>query len=368
MAARIRVLEWITTPLGTHGLPLYALRMAEHMPGIQADFLTWRVDEPRLEERVKALGGQLYVVEGRLRHPLQYMFRARRLLRQQHYDLVHCHGNSCTLAMELWAAKSAGVPIRIAHSHNSHGRYPLLHRLLRPSFDRRYTRAMACSQEAGEWLFGGQPFQIAPNAIDPEAFTYDEEVRRELRAQWGWEKTFVVGCVGGFTEVKNQSFLLDAFAVAQHHRPELKLVLVGEGELFETILARVHALGLREHVRLTGQVPYVDRILSAMDLLAMPSLHEGLPTAALEAQCEGLPALLSEDIDRACALTNRARFLPLKQERWIAALRQAQPIPREEASRQALQVVRARGLSLTEAALQMQQIYLKELEAAGRWP
>lgn len=64
----------------------------------------------------------------------QYFERLIKVIRHEKYDIVHVHGNSNTMAIELLAAQVAGCKVRIAHSHNTTSDHMVVHRLLSPFF------------------------------------------------------------------------------------------------------------------------------------------------------------------------------------------------------------------------------------------
>ena len=181
----VRVLEVITTTMGRDGLTLAPLRLASRMTRARCDFVASAVADEGVRAMVEATGGRLFLAPSRLRRPLRYVRFLARLIRENGYDAVHAHGNSCTLAVDLFAAKLGGARARIAHSHNSQCRYRLLHRLLRPAFDALYTCAMACSAEAGRWLFPKRPFEIVRNPVDARAFAFDPAARASAREELG---------------------------------------------------------------------------------------------------------------------------------------------------------------------------------------
>lgn len=90
--------------------------------------------------------------------------------------------------LPLLAAKKAGVPIRIAHSHNTSIDKDFKY-ILKQYFRKKVTKAAnyycACGQEAGEFLFPGKEFTFIPNAIEVDKFLYNEEVRdRKTKRSW----------------------------------------------------------------------------------------------------------------------------------------------------------------------------------------
>lgn len=355
----VRVLEVITTPMRRDGLTLAPLRLAGRMARVRCDFAASFVADDGIRDAVEAAGGKLFVAPSRLRRPVRYVRFLARLIRENGYAIVHAHGNSCTLAIDLLAAKLGGARVRIAHSHNSACRYRLLHRLLRPLFDHLYTHAMACGTEAGRWLFPNRPFEIVRNPVDSRAFAFDPAARESVRAELGLGGEMAFGCVAGFVPAKNHAFLLDAFACALKRRPDCRLVLVGDGPLRAEIEAQAESLGIAGRVRFTGVRADVPRLLQGMDAMLLPSQFEGFPLVALEWQCAGLPAWLSSAVTRDCALTEGVRFLPLEPDRWADAIVQAKPIDRAAASAAGIRAVKEAGYDLEDAARSLEARYLE---------
>ena len=119
--------------------------------GLSFDFASTNQVDSLLYEEISKEGCHYYKLPPR-KQTLNYFIALRKLCKG--YDVVHVHANSATSAIELMAAKMAGVPKRIHHNHNSNTKHPYLNKFLHPLFVNCYTDAVACSNEAGEWLFG----------------------------------------------------------------------------------------------------------------------------------------------------------------------------------------------------------------------
>lgn len=252
------------------------------------------------------------------------------LLQQERYDVVHLnlfHGLSLVYAR---IARQAGVPMRIAHSHNTALRKSatrplklLLHGVAKRVFAKEATDLWACSTAAAEFLFpksalATKGFQFIPNGIDTERFRFNAEVREQVRAELGLEEKFVIGNVGRLCYQKNQSSLLDVFAQVKRQRPESCLLLVGEGELLEELKEKARRLDVISSVIFYGVTSHVERLLWAMDVFAFPSRFEGLGIATVEAQAADLTVICSDQIPAEAYLTPFVRVLPLYfgAERW----------------------------------------------------
>ena len=95
---------------------------------------------------------------------------------------------------------------------------------------------------------------------------------------------------------KNQTFLVRIFAQIKTRHQNSKLLLLGTGETVNDVKKLVEKLGLINDVDFLGVKSNVEDYLSAADCYVMPSLYEGLPVAAIEAQCSGLPCVFSTNI------------------------------------------------------------------------
>ncbi len=112
----------------------------------------------------------IYEVFGRNRNPISYIFRLRKIIIHNKYDMIHIHGNSATMFFELFAAVSCGIKHRIVHAHSTFCKHHFLHRLLKPGFDALCTLRIACSEEAGKWLFKYDDYVVLKNCIETEKY------------------------------------------------------------------------------------------------------------------------------------------------------------------------------------------------------
>jgi glycosyltransferase EpsF len=181
-------------------------------------------------------------------------------------------------------------------------------------------------------MYGDKCFErggvtVLPNAIDTAKFVYDPAARARVRAELGIpQDAFVVGHVGRFTFAKNHPFLLDVFALLHEAEPNIWLLLVGEGELEEQIRTAVRERGLQPRVIFAGGRKDVQQVYSAMDVFCLPSRYEGMPLVAWEAQANGLPCVLSDEVSAEAVCGPNALRLPLRapKVRWAEALQAAQ--------------------------------------------
>jgi glycosyltransferase involved in cell wall biosynthesis len=140
------------------------------------------------------------------------------------------------------------------------------------------------------------PVMTLRSAFEPASFRSALLPRKEARVRLGLplDDGLVFGAVGRLVSEKGFVCLLDAFAAATHERPDLRLVIIGEGSARTALEARIEELGLRGKVLLPGHLNDAARLYRAFDWIAIPSLEEGLGLIMQEAVMSGVPVLSSE--------------------------------------------------------------------------
>lgn len=293
---------------------------------IQFDFLMHREERSDYDDEIEALGGRIYRAP-RLypqNYPAYFRFMQRFFRDHPEYTIVHSHIDAMSY-LPLLAAKKAGVPVRIAHSHNTgidlDFKY-LLKQYFRLRLNSVATHTFACGKEAGAFLFRGRDFTVIPNAVDSAQYRFDTAMRQQKRAELGVENRLVVGHVGRMAYAKNHAFLLSLFADLLKTHPDAVLLLVGTGEKEEELKQKVQTLGIASSVRFLGSRSDVSALYQAMDVFLLPSLFEGIPVVGVEAQFAGLPCLFSTGVPREVCFSDRCRFLGLSDPLsvWTEAL------------------------------------------------
>lgn len=247
-----------------------------------------------------------------------------KVMAKERFDIVHVHGNSATITPELFIAWFLDTKIRIAHSHSTTCSRMKAHKLLFPLFKRLYTHSLACSTEAGRWMFRNNNFLVMPNSFDTRRFIFDEETRRKMRHRLGIENRFLIGHVGNFCEWKNHEFLLEIFAEVSSHNKFIDpvLLLVGNGPDVERTKNLIIRHPAKENIILYGETDCIEELYAAMDVFVLPSKHEGLGMVLLEAQINGLPCIVSDVVPREVCIGDNVSFLSLENssEQWAESI------------------------------------------------
>lgn len=150
-------------------------------------------------------------------------------------DIVHVHGSSALITVELLIAMLAGVPVRVSHSHNTICSHPLLHQVLKPILKVVSNYHLACGELAGKWMYGDRAFQVIPNAFDTKTFVLNSDKRFSIRKKLGVNDNLVIGHIGKFNSQKNQEYLIRAFEKLSYIDDKAMLLLAGNGPDLENI-------------------------------------------------------------------------------------------------------------------------------------
>lgn len=312
----VRILH-IVSYMQRGGLETFIMNCYRHIDRekMQFDFIVHRQFRSDYDDEIEALGGKIYRLP-RLNPFSPGYKKALRTFFKTHpeYKIVHCHLD-CMSALPLGAAKQCGVPVRIAHGHNSNQdkdwKYPLK-RIYMRKIPAVATHFFACSEAAGQWMFPGQKVTVINNGIETEKFAFDHEIRDEVRQTLGIGEELVLGHVGRFVPQKNHDFLIDIFAEVNKRVPNSRLLLMGTGPLEDRIKEKVRRSGLADRVSFMGVRSDVNRILQAIDVFVLPSLYEGFGIVAVEAQTTGAACVIADNVPKDCQMTDLVHFVSLQ--------------------------------------------------------
>jgi len=285
-----------------------ALSLVEHAAGWDFHRTPYA---PTWLARVPAVGAYLDEMRATAR-------RLEQLVRTEKPDVLHAHSPVLTALPALWVGRRHGLPVvyevracwedaAVDHGTTAEGslRYRAT-RLLETFTARRADALMViCDGLRREFENRGiapSKITVIPNAVDIEQFPVSERRDPQARRELGFEGTTVLGFVGSFYGYEGLDLLLRAVARLRPARPELRVLLVGEGYQFEALQRLVGQLQLGDAVTFTGRVPHteVHRYYDQIDLLVFPRYPMRLtelvtPLKPLEAMAQG-KVLLASDV------------------------------------------------------------------------
>lgn len=305
-----KVLIINTTDMGLNGISSVIMNYFERTyEAVEYDFVLCGKVEEKIIYNLKKIGCNISISPcSRVRRPLTYYLWLKKMIKKNDYDVVHVHGNSGTMYIEMHAAKIAGVSIRVAHSHSTSCKYKLAHWILKPLLNKELTTAIACSDVAGEWIFN-QKYVLVPNGINVDKFAFSQETRNTYRDKLGIQAKHVIGHVANMSPEKNHIFLLQVFELFLKERPDSCLLLIGEGILRPEIERFIKEHDLKDKVKVLGKRDDVNKLYQCMDIFVLPSVFEGFPVSLVEAQSSGLYCIVSKNVTEQVNITNKMKFI-----------------------------------------------------------
>ena len=361
----MKILLINTVPTESNGIThvLFNYLKAIDIFGMTFDLLAINQLEAHYVKDVENKGGRVYVLS-RLNGMISYWKSLRNLIRENKYDAVHIHGNSHTTILELSAAKIAGCGVRMVHAHTTTCLHVVMHKFLTPVFNLLCTHGLACGEAAGRFMYGKRPFTVVNNGVDTEKFSFHSEHRKSIRNKHNWVGCKVIGHVGYFQEVKNHQWIIEVFNVLIKKDNSYRLVLIGDGELRGQIIEKAKEYGILDYIIFTGVINNVNHYLSAIDMIFMPSLFEGLPLALIEQQACGLRCVVSDTITKEVDKTGNVTFLSLTSSAndWAKVIDQFEVISegeRKQMSEEAVRAITQCGYSIKEEAEKLKKYYMQ---------
>lgn len=288
------------------------------------DFLVTKRGKGQFDDEIISLGSKILYWDG-FKNPLKSFNNFKKIIDVNGpYHIIHSRLHHFS-GYVLWLAYKNNIPIRIAHSHSDISIIKSGSKLYRKYYYKlsqylihRYsTLGLAVSKSAAISLFGPNwyedpKYKVLYTGIDLEPFKNKESqiTRESLNIPMD---AFIIGHVGSFREPKNHLFLIEIFNKIVSIDNNTFLILCGDGPLKNKIEKKVKELSLTSKVKFLGHCKKVSQLMkNVFDVFVLPSLREGLPHVALEAQAAGLPSIFSENITREIILIEELiSFLPI---------------------------------------------------------
>ncbi len=293
----------------------------------------------------------------------QYKKAIKQLLLENSFDIVWINNTSKVDRVIIDEAYERGIKI-VTHSHGASQEgdfvkrtiYQIMNVVNENNFYRKITMGIACSKSSSDYFYnkkkmGLKPVLVLPNAIELEKYKYNEEIRNKYRKELRLESKVVLSCVGRITRVKNIGF---AVKLLTKLPKEYVLLLIGQ-ESSNEVRTIVSELGLMDRVIFLGRRDDVAQIINAVDVLLMPSFSEGLPMAALEAQANGIPCVISSRVSDECKGLDSTIFVDLEDfSSWISAIKAA----KRDNNFDSISIMREKGFALESYTKKLESIFI----------
>ncbi len=297
--------------LSTGGTERQTLMMARVLAGIYRVTLVcyYEYTEEVIEEFKKA-GIEVILLKRKRSEPvIRFVSRLSRVFREINPDVIHVQYMAPGF-LPVFAARMAGVRCVLATINYHADGHGFLARILVWLAAMFYSKFICVSQAVEQSWFGSSSL-LDPdcpsimhgkhvcihNAVDLEAI--DSIItgidRNAIRSRLGLADAPLMGTVSRLSREKGVDFLVDVFAKVRMQMPGIRLLVVGDGPEKANLEKQASEVGIADAVTWVGRCSWEDavRYLSVMDLVAVPSRHEGFGLAAAEARACTIPVVAS---------------------------------------------------------------------------
>jgi glycosyltransferase involved in cell wall biosynthesis len=221
----------------------------------------------------------------------------RQVVRDRQVAVVDAQDYKAALFAFLLARSEGIVPVATLHGWTGHHwRERLLYYPAEKLLARSFPMAIAVSSEIQDALlrWGGRRdrIQVLLNGVDAAEFRRTADAASRIRSSLGiGPEDVVLGAVGRLERQKRFDLLLETAAILLSRRPQLRLLLVGEGSLRGGLQAQARRLGIDHRCRFLGNRRDMADLYQAMDVFVQTSDYEGTPTVLLEAMALEVPVV-----------------------------------------------------------------------------
>ncbi len=291
------------------------------------------VDFPQMcySDEVTAKGSKIHFIPAKGKKLLSHWLGFYRVLKNHpEYKKVYFNILDAGAVFSMIVPWLMGREI-IVHSHNGSTEKMRLHKLCKPFLKLIAKKRYACSRVAAEYMFDSPEVPVIPNAVNCRKYKFNGSVRVAKRKELGIDNDTLVVCfVGRLTYQKNVHFLNKVFYQLIKKNPKSVLLVVGDGEEKEKLIADSKKMGTFDSIRFLGKRNDVNELLQATDVFVMTSFFEGLSVVAIEAQASGVPCVFSDKMSNETKINDNVIFISLEfsDEAWADAIVEAVEMPR----------------------------------------
>lgn len=303
---------------------------------VQFDFLLLHnAEKMAYEEEVISMGARVFRIMYAQRESLKKAEETLYNFLREHTEIkgIYLHTNF-PYVFPLKVAKKAGLPIRIIHAHSSaklFEEFKGIKKIQRKLIDGIIYRQIkkypnyhfSCSDLAAKSTFKLEDYVWIKNGIDLDRFAFDDNLRTNLREEYGISLTDkVIGFVGMLGKIKNPLFALEIFAEYVKKEKNAKMIFVGDGVLKTELCRKIKEYNLEDKVIFTGMITDTYKWYQVFDILLVPSLFEGFPIVLVEGQTAGVPCLVSDTITKQVAVTDLVKYKSIKKnaKEWASEI------------------------------------------------
>lgn len=328
---------------------------------VQFDFVTFTTEQGDYDEEILALGGRIFPIIAN--NSIERMFKLTSFLKQHsEYQIIHAH-KLLNNAFHLLAAKQAGIPHRIAHSHStSNGKMGVMKKIYEKwalqIINKTVTSKIACGELAAKYLFGSTTgVMILPNSVNCQQMIEKAKENRNFISENFNDEGLKIIQVGRLNTVKNHKFSLKIAEELTKRGVKYTLYIIGQGPLDLEIKKEIQKKSLTNNIKMLGIRSDITELMASADFMIMPSLHEGFPVVLVESQTVGLHAVVSDRISMEVDLDlGLVKFLPISSvKEWADYLEK--PNPKNISNSFIYHKIKSSGFDVLENSVNLSNLY-----------
>lgn len=257
---------------------------------------------------------------------LQRYYFVRKILKKLQPDILHIHLLLNQMVLFSALPKTTRIFYTQHHDFISYQKeYQQDIRALKKLIGKYPTKLIALNKDMREQMnrfFGISNTVILNNGTDLERFKHIKtkvQIRKELGIA---QDAFVIGHIGRFDSIKNQTFLIDIVAALLKKKPNAFLLMIGSGPDRAKIEAKIKEMKMKERTLLLSNRTDIPDLFAAMDCFVFPSIKEGLPVSVIEAQFATVPCVISDKVCKDVKISDLVTFKSLQEpiSAWIEAI------------------------------------------------
>lgn len=310
-----------TVDFNKHGIPVSIMnnyRLFNHSD-IHCTFVTYDSIDEMYKKEILKNGDEVFLLPHRKRKTLKYIKELKNIVKNKKFDIAHVHGNSSTMLFELLALK--GLVKIVCQAHNTDCVHSILHRMMYPLFINMVEHKVACTEEAGSFLYQNQTFKVLKNGVPAINYKFSDDIRKKYRINMKANEKFVILHVGAFNDQKNHKYLIDIFNMYHGENPQSQLWLIGEGTTKEYIKNLTKKYDIEDAVNFIGKTNEVAKYMMAADCFVLPSLYESFGIVNIEAQATGLPCVVSDSVPNVAKVSKFFYKVSLNdKQKWVEVI------------------------------------------------
>ncbi len=282
------------------GGEFYVLEVAKELTRRKHNVMVSCKPDNLLKQKCDAAGVRTIPVDfpvmGKLARFIQQL---KDIVKREHIEIVHTNTNYDRTA-GAFAARLAGAK-HVTNVHSFHSlQYNLTHIIRNKWATDHFLVDGICVKEllVIEDKIAPEKISVVYLGVDPESMKNSPILRKQVRDRYALtDEHIVIGNVGRLVPMKGQQYLVESFGLISAKFPNARLLLVGDGELLESLQAKSKQLGIIDKVVFAGFSDDLVSMYSSFDLYAHSSVEGGgetFPFAVLQALSQELPVVITK--------------------------------------------------------------------------